>query len=241
VKALFFTAMRSACEKGLDCSLGNSERRKANLENRALVARTFGIEAHHLLTTKQTRPEVIIVAQGWNHNLRPAAHGIVMAHNYDHVIGVLTSDCAPVLFMDTQNAIAGAAHIGWREAAQQVLEHTVDAMVCLGSKRENILACIGPCAGVERTYEVSNNFARLPPNNDSEIEDFLFQNASKTFFDLPGYVEHRLRRKAGLSDSAISRIAVDTIANDNCYSLRRDEKGNGTMFSGIKLMKPAGR
>ena len=40
-------------------------------------------------------------------------------------LGILTADCAPVLFADPQAGVIGAAHAGWRGAFTGVLEETV--------------------------------------------------------------------------------------------------------------------
>ena len=48
-------------------------------------------------------------------------------------LGIVTADCAPVLFADADGRIVGAAHAGWRGAVAGVLEATVAAMAALGS------------------------------------------------------------------------------------------------------------
>ena len=36
-------------------------------------------------------------------------------------IGILTADCAPVLFYDKKKTIIGAAHVGWKGAYKKIL------------------------------------------------------------------------------------------------------------------------
>ena len=43
-------------------------------------------------------------------------------------LGIVTADCAPVLFADPEAGVIGAAHAGWRGAVAGVLEATVAAM-----------------------------------------------------------------------------------------------------------------
>ena len=69
------------------------------------------------------------------------------------------------LHSDSKKPVIGAAHIGWREAAQGLLERTIEAMTYVGARRETIMASIGPCAGVDDTYVVSDDFTVLPPND----------------------------------------------------------------------------
>jgi YfiH family protein len=235
IQALHFTAMRTHALRGLDCSLGSPERRAANLENRRSVAQAFGVRGDDILTTKQRKAEVIIVAQGWNMNLRPDAHAIVMARNYDRVIGVLVNDCAPVLLADVENRVVAAVHVGWREAARDILERTLDSMACLGAQRDRIWASIGPCAGVGQSYVVGATFSSELPNKDPAIADFLSAQDGKTHFAFQKYVGERLRR-CGLDPAHIDSVAADTIEDKRYYSLRRDGKDMGSMFSGIRLM-----
>ena len=50
-------------------------------------------------------------------------------------LGIVTADCAPVLFADPQRGVAGAAHAGWRGAVAGILEATVDAMAAGATRR----------------------------------------------------------------------------------------------------------
>ena len=66
-------------------------------------------------------------------NARPKADALV-TRTPGLVIGILTADCAPVLFADPEARVVGAAHAGWRGAVAGVLEATVAAMESLGAK-----------------------------------------------------------------------------------------------------------
>lgn len=64
------------------------------------------------------------------------------------------ADCAPVVLYDPVRQAIGVAHAGWRGAALNVVEATVQAMVdAFGSDPRRMWAGIGPAIGVER-YEV---------------------------------------------------------------------------------------
>ncbi len=58
---------------------------------------------------------------------RPKTPGIAL--------GILTADCAPVLFADPEARVIGAAHAGWKGALGGVLEATLTAMEGLGAAR----------------------------------------------------------------------------------------------------------
>ena len=44
------------------------------------------------------------------------------------LLGIVTGDCAPVLFADAEAGVVGAAHAGWRGAVAGVIEATIAAM-----------------------------------------------------------------------------------------------------------------
>ena len=74
----------------------------------------------------------------------------------DLLLGILTADCAPVLFAD-QAGVVGAAHAGWRGALAGVTDATIEAMERLGARRDNIHAAVGPCIA-QPSYEVDEAF-----------------------------------------------------------------------------------
>ncbi|PWU70481.1 polyphenol oxidase, partial [Ochrobactrum sp. POC9] len=67
------------------------------------------------------------------------------------------ADCGPVLFADHEAGIIGSAHAGWRGAFGGVLENTIEAMIGLGAKRENLVSRLRACNNPEN-YEVGPEF-----------------------------------------------------------------------------------
>ncbi|MDP9108090.1 MAG: peptidoglycan editing factor PgeF [Pseudomonadota bacterium] len=67
------------------------------------------------------------------------------------VCTVLSADCLPVLFCDTERRAVAAAHAGWRGLAADVLQQTVAAMRDRGAR--DIIAWLGPAIGPQR-FEV---------------------------------------------------------------------------------------
>jgi YfiH family protein len=115
-------------------------------------------------------------------------------------LGVLTADCAPVLFADPEAGVVGAAHAGWKGALGGVLEATLDAMTGLGARRERIRATVGPAIS-QRAYEVGPEFVERFLDEDPNTARFFAGGAGdRAMFDLPGYCLARLR-SAGLGDA----------------------------------------
>ena len=110
-----------------------------------------------LLTAHQMHSATaVVVEQAWSPEERPRADAIVTA-TPGLALGVLTADCAPVLFADPQARVVAAAHAGWRGAIGGVLEATLAAMEGLGARRGRIEAAVGPCIG-QPAYEVGFEF-----------------------------------------------------------------------------------
>ena len=68
-------------------------------------------------------------------------------------------------------------------------------MEALGAKREHIIAAIGPCIG-PKAYEVGLEFEAAHLTADAEAKPFFLPHIrpDKRYFDLPGYLTHRLSR-----------------------------------------------
>src|SRR4029078_12129299 len=102
-------------------------------ENRARVMAS--LSARSLLTAHQIHSATaVIVERPWSTGDRPRADAIVTA-TPGLALGVLTADCAPVLFADPEAKVVAAAHAGWRGAIGGVLEATLAALGRLGGSR----------------------------------------------------------------------------------------------------------
>ena len=61
---------------------------------------------------------------------RPKVDGMVTTRS-GVVLGILTADCAPILFADPENRVIAAAHAGWRERLAVLPDRTIDMMLSL--------------------------------------------------------------------------------------------------------------
>lgn len=130
-------------------------------------------------------------------------------------IGVLTADCAPILFYDSKENIVGAAHAGWRGAAFGIIESTIRKMEDIGSNPKNIIVAIGPCIG-KNSYEVDEEFMQ---NFHGKGDCFCLVN-HKLHFDLPKFCYKKLV-ECGLQKDNIDVLNIDTFAdNENYFSYR---------------------
>lgn len=181
-------------------------------------------------------PDVVTVSQPWADAERPKADALV-TDRAGIVLGVLTADCAPVLFHDAGAGIVGAAHAGWKGAFTGVCEATLDAMEALGAARANIAAVVGPCIA-QKSYEVDAAFeGRFLEQAPENARFFRAGRDDHAWFDLEGYVASRLR-DAGVGK--VGMLGEDTYAQEErFYSFRRathrSEAGYGRQISLIGL------
>jgi YfiH family protein len=204
----------------LNCSLSGQDDRVAVLENRARAARSLGADPSHLLGLTQVHGTgVVTVTEPWAPGQGQKADAMVTERG-DIALGIVTADCAPVLFMDLDRNIVAAAHAGWRGAVQGILEATITAMTVLGATTGRIVAAIGPCIG-QQSYEVGSDLRDIVLAR-SEADAVFFnpgQRDQHWQFDLPGYCAARLRF-AGVRQVEV--IGVDTLVDeDRFFSHRR--------------------
>jgi hypothetical protein len=220
----------------LNCGLGSNDDRAAVVANRARVQAALGAE--NLATLYQIHSATAVpVAASWDQGEPPQADG--MATNIPGIaLGILTADCAPVLFADSRVRVIGAAHAGWKGALSGVIESTVRAMENLGGERSRIAAAIGPCIS-QANYEVGPEFRVRFMDNDSTFARFFVPSAKAGYwhFDLKGFVALRLD-DAGIENFA--RFAVCTYAHEgDFFSFRRathrGEPDYGREISAIAL------
>jgi YfiH family protein len=207
---------------GLNVGYGSNDDRAAIEENRrrAVAAVLPGAE---LATVHQIHSaEVMCVDRPWAQNERPRADAMV-TDCPGILIGILTADCAPVLFADEEAGVIGAAHAGWRGALAGVTDATIVAMEKLGASRDRIRAAVGPCIA-QASYEVDESFRDrfLQANTDND-RFFVRRESGKPHFALEPYIVSRLVT-AGIEE--VEALRLDTYADaDRFYSFRRATHG----------------
>lgn len=191
----FFTRKGGASSgvfEGLNCGLGSSDQKDIVLINRGRVADAMGVVSDDLVGVHQVHSADVVRVTAPLAEPRPKADAMV-SDVPGLALSVLTADCQPVLFCDSKSGVIGAAHAGWRGCVDGVLENTVDAMLDLGAKREQIRAVIGPCIS-QRAYEVGPEFFDTFVTLDSDARRFFREGqGDRLMFDLPGFGLSRLK------------------------------------------------
>jgi YfiH family protein len=226
----------------LNCGRGSDDNPANVGRNLQIIAEAIGIAHEHILTQHQTHSDICTyVDKPWDENkARPQADALV-TDQAGLAIGVLTADCAPVLFFGKKEngyPVIGAAHAGWKGAVYGVLDNTVNVMMQCGETLESLRACIGPCIA-QGSYEVREAFMH-PFEADDPANERFFMNGHREghfMFDLAGYCAARLAR-CGLKNVFIKDL--DTYFNEEDFfsyrrATHRDEKDYGRQISLIYI------
>lgn len=169
------------------------------------------------------------VAQNYAPN---ASADAALATTSDYACVVLTADCLPVFFCDTQGTKVAVAHAGWRGLAGGVLENTLKALEVEPSQ---VLAWLGPAIGA-RVFEVG-----------PEVRQAFMAghpDAAAAFVPSPYRLKHYMADLYRLATQRLQQAGVEQVFGGNfCtltdaerfYSFRRDGQQTGRMASVIWL------
>ena len=238
----FFTR-RGGVSKGpyasLNCSLSSQDDRDSVLENRARVARAVGIDPAMLLGLTQVHgAEVVTATAPWQPGRGAPADGMVTDRR-GVALGIVTADCAPVLFAHADGRIVGAAHAGWRGALGGILEATIAAMTALGASPARVTAAVGPCIA-QASYEVGPDLRGAVLSRRAADEVFFARGRRKDRwqFDLSAYCAARL---SAIGVGQVIMTARDTLAEEESFfsHRRRTLVKAGPIGHQISVITPA--
>jgi hypothetical protein len=238
----FFTRRGGVSEglyHSLNCGLGSNDDKAKVLENRGRAAAKLGVEAGRLLTMRQVHSVRVVTVSTPLPDDRGDEADAMVTKEKGLAIGILTADCAPVLFSDMEAGVIGAAHAGWRGAKGGILSAVVEAMEALGARRDRICAAIGPAIS-RSAYEVGADFEAAFVSEDEASRAFFHNDGAggKSHFDLPTYCASRLR-EAGVAhqeDLGLCAYADESLFFSFRRATHRQEADYGRQISAILLM-----
>jgi polyphenol oxidase len=217
-----FVTRRGGVSAGLFASLnvglGSSDDAQAVQENRRRAVAAVAPGAA-LVTLHQVHSATVLpVTAAFADDARPPADAMVTA-TPGLALGILTADCAPILFADVAAGVIGAAHSGWKGALADIGPATVAAMEALGACRSRIVAAIGPTIA-RASYEVDlafvERFCAVNPENEAF---FAAGKPGHAQFDLEGFIASRL---AWAGVKTVVAMGVDTYPDAaRWFSFRR--------------------
>ena len=208
----------SGIYKSLNCGMGSNDKKKNVIGNLKIVSKKIGIKKKLILLNQQHSNKIYLIKKTPKKKL----FGDGLITNKKHVgIGILTADCAPILFFEPKKNIIGVVHAGWKGAYKKIVKKMIKYFKKEGSKLNNIIAVIGPCIS-QNNYEIKNDFKIRFLNESLKNRKHFKTIRSKIYFDLRGYIFRQLKN-AGVNNIEI--IKKDTFnPKNNFFSARRSLK-----------------
>lgn len=186
--------------------------------NRTGAAGAIGFRRNQLFLLKQVHSNRVHRLEDHPVNDQPIEADAMVTRQPLLALGILTADCTPILFADHKAGVVGAAHAGWRGAADGIVGNTVAAMVELGANPADITAAMGPTISGPN-YEVGphfmDDFVKIRPEG---WRHFSTHNGGRAHFDLPGFVAAELQ-SAGVTQ--VERVGGCTYDDPDRYFSHR--------------------
>jgi YfiH family protein len=147
---------------------------------------------------------------------------------------VITADCVPVFFYDHSTSLIAGVHAGWRGVVGKIIPKTIEALTKQGANPGNLNVIIGPHIQ-KSSFEVGHDvrdqiLGSLGPVEKSEYSVSLSE--SKSLVDLNLVVRTQLQQ-AGINSDHLFNLHIDTVANTEFHSYRRDKEKSGRQVSFI--------
>lgn len=212
----------------LNCGYESGDKEENVTENRRLVSKCLSIEAPSLISAYQVHgTNVVSVEKPWERNTTPKVDGMV-TNRKGLALGILTADCAPVLFADPTQGVIGACHAGWRGTLDGIIYSTVLAMEAIGARRDSIKAVIGPCIA-QKSYQVKLGFLDQFVDRDPKlVQYFINDDNAHLRFDLRGFIELMIKRSGILFSENIDHD--NFTATETLFSYRRTKLAGGNDY-----------
>ena len=221
IKHGFFSnlgGVSSGIYKSLNCGIGSSDNKKNVIKNLKIVSKKIGTNKKIVLLNQLHSSKIYFINKLSKKKL--LGDGLV-TNTSGIAIGILTADCAPILFFDSKKKIIGAVHSGWRGAYKKIAKKMINYFKKKGSNLNDIFAVIGPCIS-QNNYEIKNDFKAKFLKQSTKNKKYFKINKNKIFFDLKGYIFRQIKN-AGVNNIEI--IKKDTFdPKNNFFSARRSLK-----------------
>ena len=227
----------SGIYNSLNCGLGSHDKKANILENRKIVSDNIGCKKELLITLNQTHSTKVIYLEKKNLK-KNELNGDAIITNLKNVgIGILTADCAPILFHDPKKKIIGCIHSGWKGALEGIIKNTLKKLLKLECRTEDLIFAIGPCIS-KKNYEVGEEFYKkfIKKNKQNDLF-FESKKNAKYLFDLGEFIRKEL---INLGVKNIDSLKMDTFSNEESFfsyrrSSKRKEKDYGRCISVILM------
>ena len=219
IKHGFFNSLggvSSGQYKSLNCGIGSKDKKINVIKNLEITSKKISIKKNKLVLLRQIHSNKIYFIKKIPKK-KLIGDGVI-TNSKNIAFGILTADCAPILFYDHKKNIIGAIHAGWKGAFKGIIKNVINYMLKKGCKKNNIIAAIGPCIG-QANYNVKEDFKRKFIKKNKKNKIFFRVRKNIIYFDLPHYVKSQLKLN---KITNIDVKNVDTfVKKNNFFSARQ--------------------
>jgi YfiH family protein len=222
--------------KSLNCGLGSKDNKKNIYKNIELIKKKINAVSVVLPHQKHSNKIIILKKLPLKKNSKISTGDGIFTKLSNVGIGILTADCAPILFAENSNKYICCVHAGWKGAFGNIIKNAITLFKKNKIKLKDIRVCVGPCISV-KSYEVKLDFyQKFISNNKSYRSCFVFKK-NKIFFNLRYFVILKIL-ESKIIKSNISHVNYDTYSNKSLFfsyrrSIIKAEKDYGRNLSVI--------
>lgn len=188
---------------------GNGENRKKYFEKKGInnsdVVFAYLKNGTNVEIVEKNQPRIIKETDG------------IVTKQRNIYLAITAADCIPVYFYETTNKIIALSHCGWRGIVDGIIKNTVNKILEIGGKIENLKIAFGP--GINKCHfeikeDVLDKFGNYP--------EFIIRREGKMFVDLKGIIRKQLA-DFGINFESIEDNNECTMEGDKYFSYRRDK------------------
>jgi YfiH family protein len=145
---------------------------------------------------------------------------------------ISTADCIPALIYHENPRWIAAIHAGWRGVENQILKATVQQLLRLNCRPEDMKILVG--AHIQKqSFEVEADVKdKLIKISKPEFADQI--SDQKYLVDLHRIFEFQMK-SLGINLNNVTWEKIDTVTSPEHHSFRRDKENSGRMLSFISL------
>ena len=217
-----FFSRNGGVSKGIYSSLNlgfGSKDRRVDLQKNVTIIKKKS-KANILNLVNQEHGNKIINLQKKNNKLKIGNADGIFTSLSNNAIGILTADCAPIIFSSKCSNFICIVHGGWKGLYKNIIKKAVNLFKKNNIKSDNIICAVGPCIS-QKSYEVQLSFKKKIIKNNPKFKKLFKLKNKKIYFDLKKYaLEKLLNEKIKKQNIEISNL--DTYSNSKLfYSYRR--------------------
>jgi len=195
----------------------------------------FAKDIERLLEQSEINPETVYTAKqvhGTNIAYGDGKNGenFIVGRHFKDTDGLITdkkgvalvikfADCTPVVLYDPVKQVQASIHSGWRGTAAKISHSAIRKMVEeFGSKKENILAYVGPSIDLEN-YEVGPEVYEA--FSDHATRELYFKKASEKYLLDMSLANYQLLIEAEILTHNIDVSTASTFKDHKLHSARQ--------------------